>query len=258
MRGRRPAAWSGWAREVAGEGDRGAELPSARAQHSTAPAPSPGRRAAGSPAGTPSTAGAEGRRRLSYRRSAVRSAPSTDTPGTASPRTSGRSPPRTVVNGSEPDQRVQRPTEEARTARAPANSATPPTTGGSTSGTVTSARSSDAAGQPGAGQHQASGTPSTTRHRGDVAVTSESRSASRTSGGRASRQPPRGPDQQAEGGQEEQQQRQQAGSPRPGRPPARLRRARVCGRIRPSSSTSCPARQHAADEPLAASAASDR
>ena len=84
-----------------------------------------------------------------------------------------------------PNASSSQPPDAGRAGRATRNSATPPTTGGSTSGTVTSARSSDAPAEVAErASTQASGTPSTTRQqRGEAwRETSDSRSASTDAG----------------------------------------------------------------------------
>ena len=122
--------------------------PSARAQQSTAPATSAGR-ISGSVTRrkTVSRPGAERRRRLVVPRSAERRAPSTAITRNGIATNVSASTTAAVVNGSviaEPG-RASWPTIPLRPNTS--SSATPPTTGGSTSGSVTSARSSRMPGQ---------------------------------------------------------------------------------------------------------------
>ena len=79
------------------------------------------------------------------------------------------------ASSSGPPTRPRRPNADS--------SATPPTTGGSTSGTITSARTTDRPGKSTRASDQASGTPTrNTTPRAASEVTSESRSASRIAG----------------------------------------------------------------------------
>src|SRR3954447_21633920 len=158
--------------------------PSARAQQSTAPAATPGatigkvirRNAVQRPA--PRVAAAS-----SYRASAPRSAPSTliTRNGIATNASATTTP--AVVNGrlipnAESSQLPTRPRRPKTS-----SSATPPTTGGSTSGTVTSARTRRRPGNSARASTQASGTPSSTQNPvATVAVCNDSRSAVSTPG----------------------------------------------------------------------------
>ena len=154
----------GAAGEVAGEGDRRAELAERPrpAQH-RAGRDRRARPAAASPDGTSSTA----TRRASPRpprtggpRRAARPRPRSR--GTAARRTPRPRSRRGVVNGSEIPNQSRRGTGRRRPRRPNASSsATPPTTGGSTSGTVTSARTSRRPRNVARASTQASGTPST-------------------------------------------------------------------------------------------------
>src|SRR3954462_2492922 len=164
--------------------------PSARAQHSTAPAPIPG-----------AISGRVTRRNVvqreaprvaaasSYLRSAARSAPSTliTRNGRATNASATTTP--AVVNGSvTPNQRyIHWPSSPLRPRAS--SSATPPTTGGSTRGTVTSARTRRRPGKDARASTHASGTPTSRQNSvARVAQTRDSRSAWRISG-RPSRVP---------------------------------------------------------------------
>src|SRR3954467_9008785 len=158
--------------------------PSARAQHSTAPAATPGaisgrvtrRNAVQREA--PSVAAAS-----SYLASAPRSAPSTliTRNGIATNASAPTTP--AVVNGSViPNVESSQPPTRPRRPKT-SSSATPPTTGGSTSGTVTSARTNRRPGKSARASTQARGTPRT-RHTAVaiVAVSSDNRNAARIPG----------------------------------------------------------------------------
>src|SRR3954454_18379554 len=158
--------------------------PSARAQHRTAPAATPG-----------ATSGRVTRRNVvqrsaprvaaasSKRASAARSAPSTLMTRNGIATNVSAITTAVVVNGIVTPKAwsSQRPTIPCLPSTR--NSATPPTTGGSTSGTVTSARSTDRPRTRERASTQASGTPSTRDTSvASVAESSDNRSACPTTG----------------------------------------------------------------------------
>ena len=127
-----------------------------------------------------------------------------------------------VVNGSVMPNQASRywPTMPRRPNAS--SSAMPPTTGGSTSGTVTSARASRRPGNSARASSHASGTPTTNEIAvAAVAVTSESRSASRLVGRGQdldqARPTGRGPAARASGRREEQQRERRRDGDRPRR-----------------------------------------
>src|SRR3569833_3890197 len=164
--------------------------PSARAQHSTAPAPMPGAMSGSVTRRNvvqreaPSAAAAS-----SYLRAAARSAPATLMTRNGSATNASATTTPAVGNGRvTPNQRyILCPSRPLRPRAS--SSATPPTTGGSTRGTVTSARTRRWPGKDTRARTHARGTPTSRQNRvARVAQTMESRSASRTSG-RPSRVP---------------------------------------------------------------------
>src|SRR5262245_32610761 len=136
--------------------------PSARAQHSTVPATTPGAMAGSvtrrnvSQRDAPSVAAAS-----SNRGSALRKAPSTEITrnGIATNASATTTP--VVVNGSETPNHESRYWPRIPRRPRTSSNATPPTTGGSTSGTVTNARNTPRPGRSLRASSHASGTPST-------------------------------------------------------------------------------------------------